>query len=63
MSEPPTRPLPGATKNRTHSSVSKLPPKVQAAITERLNAGATYQDIVDYLHGMGHAVSHSAVER
>jgi hypothetical protein len=55
--------LQGATKNRTHSSVSKLPPEVQAAITERLNAGATYQDIVDYLHGMGHAVSHSAVGR
>jgi hypothetical protein len=54
---------PSARRKRTHSSVSKLPPEVQAAITARLNAGATYQDIVDYLHAMGHAVSRSAVGR
>jgi hypothetical protein len=54
---------PSARHKRTHSSVSKLPPEVQAAITERLNAGATYQDIVDHLHAMGHAVSRSAVGR
>lgn len=50
-------------KNRGHSKVAKLPDEIRAAVDRKIMAGATYQEIVDYINNMGTAVSLSSVGR
>lgn len=49
--------------NRRHPRIEKLPQEVRREIENKLLDGYTYTQIVDYLKGMGHDVSRSAVGR
>jgi hypothetical protein len=51
-------------KKRSHSKVTTLLPKaLREAVDKQILAGVTYQEIADYLNGMGHEVSRSSVNR
>lgn len=53
-----------AEPRRKHSKITQeLPADVVEALHARLMEGYTYQEIVDWLEGMGHKVSRSAVGR
>jgi hypothetical protein len=45
------------------SSLETLPPKVQAAVIKAMQGGATIDDLVEHLAGLGHPRSRSAVGR
>lgn len=52
------------TARRRHSKITtELPPEVVEAVNALLVQGKTYQEITNYLTGMGHAVSKSSVGR
>ena len=50
-------------KNRSHGKIDKLPDELKREVENRLLEGYTYQQISDYLKGMGQSVSKSAVHR
>jgi hypothetical protein len=51
------------TKNRSHPKIGKLPPELQRIIEDKLLDSFTYQQIAEYLKGLGHEISESAVYR
>jgi hypothetical protein len=55
--------VPGQQK-RGHSKVAQqLPKELREAVDKRILAGMTYQEIADYINGMGHEISRSSVNR
>lgn len=51
------------TTKRSHSKVAKLPEEIRAAVDRQIMAGIEYQEIADYINGMGAQVSRSSVNR
>ena len=49
--------------NRSHGKIRKLPPIIKKAVEAQLIAGRTYEEIAEYLNGMGHKVSVASVCR
>ena len=51
------------TTKRSHSKVAKLPDEIRAAVDRQIMAGIEYQEIADFINGMGAQVSRSSVNR
>lgn len=52
-----------ADKNRSHGKIDNLPVAIKKEVENRLLEGHTYEDIAEYLKGMGHEVHFSSVGR
>ncbi|WP_027364011.1 phage protein Gp27 family protein [Desulfotruncus alcoholivorax] len=50
-------------KKRKHYKIESLPDEVIEAVNRKLVDGYTYQEVADWLNGMGHDISRSAAHR
>lgn len=50
-------------KNRSHSKIDRLPDTIKREVENRLLEGHTYEEIAEYLKGMGQDIHYSTVAR
>ena len=50
-------------KNRSHSKIDRLPDTINREVENRLLEGHTYEEIAEYLKGMGQDIHYSTVAR